>query len=243
MFKAKLNKEQKEVLFELLKVLSEVDGNISYDEMELIKKWKKLYDFTDYPYQEYSEERIRGFFMDYKENVKVDILTHCILFGMIDSDFTRDQKSIIKSFFDLLAPSSVEKVQDLIDSYGAYDFNVKEFVFDDKNDNVIKHEAIKLMNKFSKKKKAKDINQDKLFSMNKGPVKKVWTQVLSLWNVLSDPKVDMSVKAVAVGALIYLISPLDVVPDFIPMAGLADDVGVIMYAISQLAKFNKKKNM
>lgn len=243
MYNATLSTEQKEVLFELLKHISEVDGNVSYDEMELIKKWKKEYGMTHYSYNEYSEDRVRSFFSDFNEDVKVSLLTHAILLAMVDDDLSRNQKSIIKSFFDLLSNDSVEKVQDLIDAHAEYDFNVKEFVYNDQDDNVIKHEAIKLMNKFSRKKKAKDINEKKLFNMNKGPVKKVWGQVMSLWTVLSDPKVDMSVKAIAVGALAYLILPIDVVPDFIPVAGLTDDVGVILYAISQLAKFNKKKNM
>jgi uncharacterized membrane protein YkvA (DUF1232 family) len=243
MFQANLDQQQKEVLFELLKLLAEVDGKITFNEMELIKKWKKIYGHTKYQYQEYSEERIKSFFMDFSEEDKVSILTHGILLAMVDDDFSRNQKSIIKSFFDMLSPESVEHIQELIDSYGAYDFNVKEFVFNDKDDNVIKHEAIKLMNKFSRKRKAKDIDEKKLFNMNKGPVKKVWGQVLNLWNVLSDPKVDLSVKAIAVGALAYLILPVDVIPDFIPFAGLTDDVGVIMYAISQIAKYNKKSNL
>ena len=240
MFKANLSKEHKEVLFELLKHISEVDSNVSYDEMELIKKWKKEYGMEKYPYQEYSEERVRSFFADFTEDVKVSLLTHAILLAMVDDDLSRNQKSIIKSFFDLLSSESVEQVQELIDSYADYDFNVKEFVYNDQDDNVIKHEAIKLMNKFSRKKKAKDINEKKLFKMNRGPITKVWDKVLSLWNVLSDPKVDLSVKAIAVGALIYLISPLDVVPDIIPLAGLVDDAGIIIYAISQIAKYTKK---
>jgi len=243
MFQANLDQQQKEVLFELLKLLAEVDGKITFNEMELIKKWKKGYGHTKYQYQEYSEDRIKSFFMDFSEEDKVSILTHGILLAMVDDDFSRNQKSIIKSFFDMLSPESVENIQELIDSYGAYDFNVKEFVFNDKDDNVIKHEAIKLMNKFSKKRQAKDINEKKLFNMNKGPVKKVWGQVLNLWNILSDPKVDLSIKAIAVGALAYLILPVDVIPDFIPFAGLTDDVGVIMYAISQITKYNKKNNI
>ena len=241
MFKAQLTTEQKEVLFELLKHISEVDSNVSFDEMELIKKWKKEYGMKDYPYQEYTEERVRSYFSDFNEDVKVSILTHAILLAMVDDDLSRNQKSIIKSFFDLLSPESVEKVQDLIDSHAEYNFNVKEFVYNDQDDNVIKHEAIKLMNKFSRKRKAKDINEKKLFSMNKGPVKKVWGHVIKLWNVLSDPAVDLSIKAIAVGALAYLILPIDVVPDFVPIAGLTDDVGVILYAVSQLAKYSKFK--
>ena len=243
MFKAKLNKDQTGVLFELLKVISEVDGDISFDEMELIKTWKKTYGYENYQYQEYKEDRIKSFFHDFDEEARLNIITHAILLAMVDDDLSRNQKSIIKSFFDLLSPESVEKVQDLIDSHAEYDFNVKEFVYNDQDDNVIKHEAIKLMNKFSRKKKAKDIKKESLFKMNKGPIKGVWGKVLNLFNIIRDPKSDVAVKAMAVGALAYLILPIDVIPDFIPLVGLTDDVGIIVYAISQIAKFTKKKDM
>ena len=77
--------------------------------------------------------------------------------------------------------------------------------------------------------------------MKRGQIDKIWGKVLSLWNIMRDPKSDIKVKGLAIGALIYLISPLDVVPDFIPLAGLADDAGIILYAISQIAKFTKNK--
>ena len=38
-------------------------------------------------------------------------------------------------------------------------------------------------------------------------------------------------KAIIIGALGYLISPLDAVPDAIPIAGLSDDLGVLLYVI------------
>jgi len=243
MFKAKLNKEETNVLFELLKVISEVDSNVSFDEMELIKKWKTAYGMEHYQYQEYKEDRIKSFFHDFEEDARLNIITHAILLAMVDGDLTRNQKSIIKSFFDLLSPESAEKVQELIDSHAEYDFNVKEFVYNDKDDNVIKHEAIKLMNKFSRKKKAKDIKKESLFKMNKGPIKGVWGKVLNLFHIITDPTSDVAVKAMAVGALAYLILPIDIIPDFIPGIGLTDDVGVIVYAISQIAKFTKKKDL
>ena len=241
MFKAKLSQEEKNVLFELLKIISEVDSNVSYDEMELIKEWKKAYGMEDYQYNEYKEDRIKGYFQDFDEEARLNIITHAILLAMVDGDLSRDQKSIIKSHFDLLSKDSVEKVQDLIDSHAEYDFNVKEFVYNDKDDNVIKHEAIKLMNKFSRKKKAKDIKKETLFKMNKGPIKGVWGKVINLFNIMRDPKTDLTVKAMAVGALAYLILPLDVIPDFIPIAGLTDDVGIILYALSQISKYTKSK--
>ncbi len=37
-----------------------------------------------------------------------------------------------------------------------------------------------------------------------------------------------------VEALVYLIMPLDVVPDFMPVLGLLDDVSVILAAVAAL---------
>ncbi len=36
----------------------------------------------------------------------------------------------------------------------------------------------------------------------------------------------------AVSALIYFVSPIDLIPDFIPVAGLVDDATVIAYCVS-----------
>lgn len=44
----------------------------------------------------------------------------------------------------------------------------------------------------------------------------------------------MKDKAIILGALGYLISPLDVVPDAIPIAGLGDDLAVLMYVIHKV---------
>ncbi len=39
---------------------------------------------------------------------------------------------------------------------------------------------------------------------------------------------------VALAALVYVLSPLDIIPDFIPFAGLLDDVVVLTYTFSLL---------
>lgn len=39
-----------------------------------------------------------------------------------------------------------------------------------------------------------------------------------------------------VAAILYLISPLDVIPDFIPVAGYADDAAVIAWVLNSLAE-------
>ena len=39
-----------------------------------------------------------------------------------------------------------------------------------------------------------------------------------------------------VAAILYLISPLDVIPDFIPVAGYADDAAVIAWVLNSIAE-------
>ena len=41
-------------------------------------------------------------------------------------------------------------------------------------------------------------------------------------------------KAIIIGALGYLISPLDVMPDAIPIAGLSDDLAVLIYVLRKV---------
>jgi len=57
---------------------------------------------------------------------------------------------------------------------------------------------------------------------------------LILYYTLINDKVSVKDKAVIIGALGYLISPLDVVPDAIPIAGLADDLTVLIYVIHKI---------
>ena len=43
-------------------------------------------------------------------------------------------------------------------------------------------------------------------------------------------------KSIVIGALIYFISPIDSVPDFIPFAGYLDDLGVVTTVLKFLGK-------
>ena len=57
---------------------------------------------------------------------------------------------------------------------------------------------------------------------------------LILYYTLQSDKVSAANKAMIIGALGYLISPLDVVPDAIPIAGLADDLGVLIFVLKKV---------
>ena len=64
-------------------------------------------------------------------------------------------------------------------------------------------------------------------------VKLVYVALILYYLIQSD-KVSLKDKAVIIGALGYLISPLDVVPDAIPIAGLGDDLTVLLYALGKV---------
>ncbi len=74
----------------------------------------------------------------------------------------------------------------------------------------------------------------KLGNMKRGAVTEVWPKVQALWALAKDPEGSWKAKASAIGALVYLVSPIDAIPDVIPGLGLTDDVAVILFAIRQI---------
>ena len=55
-----------------------------------------------------------------------------------------------------------------------------------------------------------------------------------LYYTLQSEKISVKDKAIIIGALGYLISPLDVIPDAIPIAGLGDDLAVLVYFLNKV---------
>lgn len=56
-------------------------------------------------------------------------------------------------------------------------------------------------------------------------------KVAQLWCVLQKPEVPAKEKALIMGALGYLIAPLDFVPDLTPVLGYSDDLVAITFAL------------
>ncbi|MFN8531194.1 MAG: DUF1232 domain-containing protein [Anaerolineae bacterium] len=56
-------------------------------------------------------------------------------------------------------------------------------------------------------------------------------QLRMTWRLLRDPRVPFYLKAIPFLGLIYVVSPIDFVPDLLPVLGQLDDVGIILAAL------------
>lgn len=64
--------------------------------------------------------------------------------------------------------------------------------------------------------------------------KKLIERALLLYALILDGDIPFWAKTLAISALIYLITPVDAVPDLIPVSGLADDLSVLTAALASL---------
>jgi uncharacterized membrane protein YkvA (DUF1232 family) len=55
--------------------------------------------------------------------------------------------------------------------------------------------------------------------------------------LLSDPRVPLFPKLIPIAALVYVISPIDLIPDFILGLGQLDDIGIILLSIALFIEF------
>ena len=60
-------------------------------------------------------------------------------------------------------------------------------------------------------------------------------KILQLYYAAQNPETPKWAKNVIYGALVYLVSPIDAIPDVVPAAGLTDDLGLIALAIANVA--------
>jgi uncharacterized membrane protein YkvA (DUF1232 family) len=55
--------------------------------------------------------------------------------------------------------------------------------------------------------------------------------VLALWIAARDPRVSWYAKALAMAVAAYALSPIDLIPDFIPVLGYLDDLVIVPLGI------------
>ena len=66
------------------------------------------------------------------------------------------------------------------------------------------------------------------------------THLLALWKLFRHPDTPRPAKLVAVLVLAYALSPIDLIPDFIPVLGLLDDVILLPLGIALAVKLTPR---
>ena len=126
-------------------------------------------------------------------------------------------------------PDAAEETEIVYEAPG--DFSAFEEGLSEKRKARILREAWK-RGKESSDDDVRRIGED-LGSRKKGPIAAIWDKVMAIWDYLRENHSTIY-KAMIIGALLYLIAPVDVIPDMIPVIGLVDDafaIGAVYNAI------------
>lgn len=78
---------------------------------------------------------------------------------------------------------------------------------------------------------------------NKKQKRPPMVQIKSLITALFDTGVETRKKLMVLGIILYIVSPIDLVPDFIPIIGYADDVIVPILLIIAEKLLSKDKEL
>ena len=66
------------------------------------------------------------------------------------------------------------------------------------------------------------------------------TYLIALWKLFKHPQTPRSAKLVAIAVLAYVLSPIDLIPDFIPLLGQLDDLVIVPLGIALVARLTPK---
>lgn len=104
----------------------------------------------------------------------------------------------------------------------------------------------------SNSEKMKELLKSVTDYVGKEGLSKVKDKLVLMYNFVADvisgdyKDYSLSNLAIIVAALIYVVSPLDLVPDIIPIVGLVDDATIVIWAVGvvneELAKYEEWKN-
>ena len=70
----------------------------------------------------------------------------------------------------------------------------------------------------------------------KQKAKRIRQEIYALWLAMADRRVPWYAKALAFAVIAYAVSPIDLIPDFIPVLGYLDDLILIPAGIALVIK-------
>lgn len=63
-----------------------------------------------------------------------------------------------------------------------------------------------------------------------------WQKAHIFWQVLNDRQTPARYKLIAIALVLYVIAPLDIIPEAMPVIGLADDLLLVAMGIQYIWK-------
>ncbi|WP_414479172.1 DUF1232 domain-containing protein [Reinekea sp.] len=105
----------------------------------------------------------------------------------------------------------------------------------------VKHKAEAMMDHPEQLKKVAESAWEKTLGL-KGPLEQVWEQLKLMVSLVKEwvagnyKEVPTASIVAIVAGFIYLLSPIDLIPDFIPVLGYLDDIFVLGVVFTQVAK-------
>jgi uncharacterized membrane protein YkvA (DUF1232 family) len=70
--------------------------------------------------------------------------------------------------------------------------------------------------------------------------KKMWAEIALVWQLMRDGRVPIYLKIIPVLVALYLLSPLDLIPGFLPIIGQLDDFGLLLVGLSTFIRLAPK---
>jgi uncharacterized membrane protein YkvA (DUF1232 family) len=61
---------------------------------------------------------------------------------------------------------------------------------------------------------------------------RIRVRLIALWKLFKHPQTPRAAKWVAIAVIAYAVSPIDLIPDFIPVLGLLDDMIIVPLGIA-----------
>lgn len=88
---------------------------------------------------------------------------------------------------------------------------------------------------------AEEFSEDGFWGKIKKYAKKAGREVIEkalwLYYAAQDPATPLWAKTTIYGALAYFISPIDAIPDIVPVAGYTDDLSVLIGAVATVSMY------
>ena len=73
-----------------------------------------------------------------------------------------------------------------------------------------------------------------------GAAQRIRVYLLALWKLFRHPETPRAARWVAIAVIAYAVSPIDLVPDFIPVLGQLDDLILIPLGIALVVRLTPK---